>query len=96
MIDLAFGTPPQNLTLLLDTGSSNIYVNPDCVSAGDAELVNYCDGLPLYNYSASKTYKDLRHSTNLAYGDGHANINWVSDNIQFKTTGSGKLHRGKA
>lgn len=68
-VELAIGTPSQNLTVLLDTGSADLWVpgkgNPYCGSVMD------CDQYGVFDKTKSSTFKANKSSPfYAAYGDG--------------------------
>lgn len=75
LIQLSIGQPPQLVDVQLDTGSSELWVNPDCATANDGAL---CDTLsrfdPAYSSATGEQY-------NLSYGGGWAFVNYYEDNI---------------
>lgn len=77
---LSIGTPPQPVYVQLDTGSFELWVNPDCtkVSGGDAV---FCERAGKYDSSKSTTSESLGTSKTLKYGIGTANISYVTDTI---------------
>jgi hypothetical protein len=79
-IQLSIGTPPQPLTLVIDTGSSELWVNPTC-SAAPAPEVQLCNSFPQFDYKASSTFNDTGSSFQLPYGKGTANVEYVTDTI---------------
>ncbi|TEA15667.1 Candidapepsin-3 [Colletotrichum sidae] len=74
------GTPPQPVYAQLDTGSFELWVNPDCtvLSASDQR---FCEAVGFYDTARSSTAVSLRTSKTLRYGIGAANITYVRDNL---------------
>lgn len=69
ILNLTLGTPAQQFSVALDTGSSDLWVNiPDssfCSSDNDP-----CAPFGVYDAHASSTYKNLDIGFNATYGDG--------------------------
>ncbi|KAI6714856.1 hypothetical protein PZA11_007746 [Diplocarpon coronariae] len=86
VVDFAIGTPPQLISLTLDTGSSETWVNPTCSSArGDLDI-NLCNRLPRYAANASSTAVDLGATNDLIYGKGTCRLRYYSDNVDIGGT----------
>lgn len=75
-IDIEIGTPPQNITVLVDTGSVNLWVNPDCANSGQE---SYCDEFAQFDYTKSSTIEDTGYQDDLSYGKGEVIVEYVTD-----------------
>jgi len=77
-VDIDIGTPPQTLTVILDTGSHDLWVNPSCATAN---LPDYCAGFGQFDWTESKTFEDLEQGNIIRYGKGNVTYQWVRDTI---------------
>ncbi|KAK3332881.1 aspartic peptidase domain-containing protein [Cercophora scortea] len=77
-IDFEIGTPAQKVTLILDTGSPDLWVNPTCETSGQPE---YCASFPVFDYNSSTTIVDLKVADVLSYGKGNVTIEYVTDTV---------------
>merc|ERR1719336_2729610 len=79
--DIYLGTPPQKLSCLLDTGSSDLWVPSMRCQA--------CDTPNLFNADASQTFRPLYDSygqpvsTSITYGSGTITGYYVHDSLTF-------------
>ncbi|EPB74198.1 eukaryotic aspartyl protease [Ancylostoma ceylanicum] len=78
------GTPEQNVTLVLDTGSSNLWVIDDACRS------EACNGFPQSGYTKHKfntkmsmTFKKEERSFSLFYGSGSCNGYLATDAVSF-------------
>ncbi|RYP47111.1 hypothetical protein DL768_006785 [Monosporascus sp. mg162] len=83
---LEIGTPPQPQFVQLDTGSFELWVNPECSSLGGPSDRQFCEAVGHYEPSASSTSAQLAGTKTLVYGIGSARIQYVADNIRLSGT----------
>lgn len=69
---VSIGTPLQAVTITLDTGSSDTWVDPTCSKAPTQLSVDLCNSEPRYAPGSSTTAKDTGLSMSLSYGIGNA------------------------
>ncbi|OLN86099.1 Candidapepsin-8 [Colletotrichum chlorophyti] len=81
LIDLEIGTPGQKTTVAIDTGSSELWVNPNCANAGPDSQVQSCNANGHYDPRDSSTSSITRNTSNIRYGKGEVQLQYVADNI---------------
>lgn len=74
------GTPPQPVFVQLDTGSFELWVNPDCTSLSERD-VTFCEAVGYYDTTLSSTSSEMSGNQTLRYGIGAANITYIRDSI---------------
>jgi len=79
-IDIEVGTPPQSLTLILDTGSPDTWINPTCQFAN---VPRDCESYPRYDYTKSKSVNVTRVTDTLVYGIGNSTIQYVRETVKL-------------
>ena len=83
------GNPPQKVYAQLDTGSFELWVNPDCRNLDFADQ-GFCQATGKYDPSRSSTSVTSQEGTSLRYGIGAANITYVADDIALSDSASVK------
>ncbi|KAK3940419.1 aspartic peptidase domain-containing protein [Diplogelasinospora grovesii] len=84
-VDIEVGTPAQSITVILDTGSPDLWVNPVCQTSGQE---SYCAQFSQFDYTQSSTIQDTGYADVLSYGKGNVTIEYVTDMV---TIGSAKI-----
>jgi len=73
---LAIGTPPQPFNVILDTGSSDLWVaGADCNTCGQ--------GIPVFDSTSSTTIRNLTAPFSITYGSGAASGALFQDTVQM-------------
>lgn len=78
---MGIGTPGQAVKVAIDTGSSELWVDPVCEDASDDSLIQQCIDYGFYAPNASSTFTYLNRSNSIPYGIGWTAIQYVKDNI---------------
>jgi hypothetical protein len=82
LIDVQVGTPGQNVSLQLDTGSAELWVNPNCTWASNQAGTDLCGTLGVFDSTASSTFQSVGpDSYELHYGFGNALVDYVLDTV---------------
>ena len=74
------GPEPQAVDLLLDTGSFELWVNPDCAKSNEPDM---CRAFGSYNPSKSPTAKTAEESFAVQYGSGQTSGKYYTDDISI-------------
>ncbi|KAJ5633097.1 hypothetical protein N7490_009436 [Penicillium lividum] len=69
MVNITVGTPAQNLSLSLDIGSSDIWVNVDNSTYCAADE-DFCSSTGVFKLDDSSTFKQLDYDMNMTYAGG--------------------------
>jgi hypothetical protein len=85
---VAIGSNSQPVNVQLDTGSSELWVDPDCSTADGTSAQSFCNAEPKYDSSTSTTAVDLLTTFSLSYGKGSASGDYFTDDMAF---GSAKI-----
>ncbi|KAK1968724.1 eukaryotic aspartyl protease [Colletotrichum sublineola] len=84
---LNIGTPPQAVYAQLDTGSFELWVNPDCTVLAASDQ-RFCEAVGFYDPARSTTAIQMQTNKTLRYGIGAANISYVRDNLALAGSSS--------
>lgn len=77
---LNIGTPPQTVYAQIDTGSFELWVNPDCSNVASSDR-RFCQAIGFYNPRSSSSAATTDESAMLRYGIGSANVSYFKDTI---------------
>jgi hypothetical protein len=81
LVELGLGTPPQKVKVHVDTGSSELWVNPDCSTTAASDLRELCVSVAPYNTQRSSSVRDARQTSTIQYGSGSVSMRYVLDSI---------------
>lgn len=81
LVELDLGSPGQTVKVVIDTGSSELWVNPDCTTAASLPQQAECLDNGAYSPSDSKSVDVSKLEAELKYGLGDAVIRYVRDDI---------------
>lgn len=81
LIELSIGTPGQPVKVAIDTGSSELWVNPNCKTSQSTAQYQECLTNGQYDASQSSTAKDLDSGNTIPYGIGTVEIEYFKDNV---------------
>ncbi|KAK4221509.1 putative eukaryotic aspartyl protease [Podospora fimiseda] len=79
-VDIELGTPGQKLTLILDTGSPDTWVNPTCQFAN---VPRDCESYPRFDYTKSRSLNATKAVDTLVYGIGNSTIQYVYETVKI-------------
>ncbi|KAK6075754.1 Candidapepsin-3 [Seiridium cupressi] len=77
-VTVGTGSKSQVIQVLLDTGSYELWVDPNCAKSNVAEM---CKSFGHYDPALSPTSVDLEHGSEIRYGLGNTNISYFTDDI---------------
>lgn len=84
LIALSVGTPGQPIKVAIDTGSDELWVNPDCTSNTLTQSQSQeCRQNGQYRPSGSSSARRLSGTNNIPYGKGEVDIQYYTDNIHL-------------
>ncbi|PTB65056.1 acid protease [Trichoderma citrinoviride] len=89
---LNIGTPPQTVYAQIDTGSFELWVNPNCSNVQSADQ-RFCRAIGFYDPSSSSTADVTSQSARLRYGIGSADVTYVRDSIALPNAGPAESMR---
>ncbi|KAI1385408.1 acid protease [Hypoxylon trugodes] len=77
-LTMGTGDDPQSVSVLIDTGSFELWVNPDCSSTN---VKDYCDAFGHYDPARSPSAKNLNKNFGIQYGQGSASGSYYTDDV---------------
>lgn len=73
------------MSVQLDTGSDELWVNPDCAAVDDRDKA-FCVATGSYDAARSSTAAALNGSASLRFGNGSVNMTYVGDSIALSSS----------
>ncbi|KAK3695490.1 eukaryotic aspartyl protease [Podospora appendiculata] len=87
LIELSIGTPGQSVKVAIDTGSNELWVDPNCADPQlPSDQQTECNADGIYNPKKSSTENTIGTTNTIPYGIGEVAIEYVTDDITL--TGS--------
>ncbi|KAK4119032.1 acid protease [Parathielavia appendiculata] len=86
-VEVQVGTPPQTLTLILDTGSPDTWINPSCDTAN---VPSDCRSFGQFDSAESSSFEATKDRDVLVYGIGNATVQYVYETL---TIGSATIEK---
>ncbi|KLU82927.1 hypothetical protein MAPG_01994 [Magnaporthiopsis poae ATCC 64411] len=83
LVTLSIGTPGQRTKVAIDTGSDELWVNPQCSTVQVSSQRAECQANGQYKPSSSSTSKVSDVTNHITYGKGQATIQYVQDSISL-------------
>lgn len=80
IILVSVGTPQQTIDVVLDTGSSELWVDPTCANSYNPAR---CDTLPRYDPNNSSTAVDEGQPFSIQYGTGATSGEYLLDTVNI-------------
>ncbi|KXJ95124.1 aspartic peptidase domain-containing protein [Microdochium bolleyi] len=81
LVELSIGTPGQIVKVAIDTGSSELWVNPNCQTVNSQGEYQDCVADGQYSPNNSSTFQDLEARSSITYGIGKVELAYVKDNV---------------
>ncbi|TLS25103.1 hypothetical protein PpBr36_06928 [Pyricularia pennisetigena] len=80
-VEIGIGTPKQQIEVVIDTGSSELWVNPDCNNIENRLSTSMCKAVVHYEPRKSETAVNLRRNGTITYGSGDVKFSYVADTV---------------
>ncbi|KAL8386950.1 hypothetical protein RB595_010274 [Gaeumannomyces hyphopodioides] len=81
LVSLSIGTPGQRTKVAIDTGSDELWVNPQCSTVQASSQRAECQANGQYESSSSSTSKVSDVTNHIPYGKGQVTIQYIQDSI---------------